>query len=138
MRSIADLGHAPTTPRPTRVVDPSCIEEGYNSRMLTGVKRTPKLVLAGIQVRWYRVGEVQASRYSGNLDASEIWMPRPTNKPGLYRISIDLPGDSKAIYIGEGANISRRLGDYAKIYNEDRQTEKDRSPYSAENAESLG
>lgn len=89
--------------------------------MFTDVKRTPKLVLAGVQVRWRQAGEVQASRCSGNLDVSEIWMPRPTPGPGLYRISINLSGGGKNIYIGEGANITRRLGDYKRTYNEDGQ-----------------
>jgi hypothetical protein len=81
-------------------------------------KRTPKMVLVKVKIRWRRAGEVKAAVSSGGQGISYVRMPMTVRGPGLYRISIDLSKGRRAIYIGEGESVSRRLSAYTGIYNQ--------------------
>lgn len=94
---------------------------GYDDQMSADAKRTPKKVLAEIQLKWRRTGEVKAAFSSGDQRISDVWMPVTVRRSRLYRISIGLAGVGRAVYIGEGESVYRRLYAYTRIYNHDQQ-----------------
>ncbi|WP_028183448.1 hypothetical protein [Salinispora arenicola] len=55
----------------------------------------------------------------------------------MYRISIELQGGGHAIYIGEGADVARRLHAYTRTYDEGKRRKKIEARMSAEIRQSL-
>ncbi|MEU7618770.1 hypothetical protein AB0B27_22110 [Micromonospora rifamycinica] len=96
-------------------------------------KHTPKIVRAEVSVLWRRAGEVHASFYGDDRRITAVSMPPSTpGRPGLYRLSIALPASGRAIYIGEGTNVARRLLAYTRTYGQGKSTKKTEERLSRE------
>ncbi|MER7247007.1 hypothetical protein [Kribbella sp. NPDC000426] len=81
-------------------------------------KHRSKTTEIGVRLKWRSVGDF-SDPYT-NPDLSHIvWSPvRAPRKAGLYRIIIPLgTHGERAIYIGESANIARRLSSYGEDHS---------------------
>ena len=77
---------------------------------------SPRSVSVSVSLNWQRRGEAVAY-FPANWEEVPFFWPSNfvSTRPGLYRITV-MDADFRPIYIGESDRLSRRLGDYTRIY----------------------
>lgn len=77
---------------------------------------SPRSVSVSVSLNWQRRGNA-VSYFPASWDQVSFYWPTNffSTRPGLYRITV-VDTDFRLIYIGESDRITRRLGDYTRLY----------------------
>ena len=65
-----------------------------------------------IELRWRWLGPVTAADHPRFTGALRLTVPKASSLPGVYCIKVIL-GDQYRLYIGQGANLNKRIQEYA-------------------------